>query len=105
MPGRTGFDFNGASQSFNVLAEYLFGKVANTFLYLFYFYSELVIFFRHVQLFHLVLIVFCCLFQNTIIEKMEMTTPVITRKAQANGKKMEMTTPVITKKVLFSEFM
>lgn len=27
MPGRTGFDFNGASRSFNVLAEYLFGKV------------------------------------------------------------------------------
>ena len=27
MPGETGFDFNGASQSFNVLAEYLFGKV------------------------------------------------------------------------------
>ncbi|KAL9428097.1 hypothetical protein AB3S75_030149 [Citrus x aurantiifolia] len=26
MPGRTGFDFNGASRSFNVLAEYLFGK-------------------------------------------------------------------------------
>ncbi|XP_038702235.1 heme-binding-like protein At3g10130, chloroplastic [Tripterygium wilfordii] len=24
MPGKTGFDFNGASQSFNVLAEYLF---------------------------------------------------------------------------------
>lgn len=27
MPGKTGFDFNSASQSFNVLAEYLFGKV------------------------------------------------------------------------------
>lgn len=27
MPGKRGFDFNGASQSFNVLAEYLFGKV------------------------------------------------------------------------------
>ncbi|ESW34900.1 hypothetical protein PHAVU_001G190400 [Phaseolus vulgaris] len=26
MPGKRGFDFNGASQSFNVLAEYLFGK-------------------------------------------------------------------------------
>ncbi|GMJ02912.1 SOUL heme-binding protein 4 [Hibiscus trionum] len=26
MPGKTGFDFNGSSQSFNVLAEYLFGK-------------------------------------------------------------------------------
>lgn len=27
MPGKYGFDFDGASQSFNVLAEYLFGKV------------------------------------------------------------------------------
>lgn len=27
MPGKYGFDFNGASQSFNTLAEYLFGKV------------------------------------------------------------------------------
>ncbi|KAG6596570.1 Heme-binding-like protein, chloroplastic, partial [Cucurbita argyrosperma subsp. sororia] len=26
MPGKSGFDFNGASQSFNVLAGYLFGK-------------------------------------------------------------------------------
>ncbi|XP_062219217.1 heme-binding-like protein At3g10130, chloroplastic [Phragmites australis] len=26
MPGSTGFDFNGSSQSFNVLASYLFGK-------------------------------------------------------------------------------
>ncbi|KOM39050.1 hypothetical protein LR48_Vigan03g243200 [Vigna angularis] len=26
MPGKRGFDFNGASRSFNVLAEYLFGK-------------------------------------------------------------------------------
>lgn len=32
---------------------------------------------------------------------MEMTTPVITRAAQSDGKKMEMTTPVITKKVIF----
>lgn len=29
MPGKYGFDFNGSSQSFNVLAEYLFGKVFN----------------------------------------------------------------------------
>ncbi|PRQ43947.1 putative SOUL heme-binding protein [Rosa chinensis] len=62
MPGKSGFDFNGASQSFNVLAEYLFGK-------------------------------------NTTREKMEMTTPVFTRKAQSDGEKMEMTTPVITKRV------
>jgi hypothetical protein len=27
MPGKSGFDFSGASQSFNALAEYLFGKV------------------------------------------------------------------------------
>ena len=31
MPGRSGFDFNGSSQSFNVLASYLFGKVFATF--------------------------------------------------------------------------
>jgi hypothetical protein len=31
MPGKTGFDFNGASKSFNVLAEYLFGKVVRKF--------------------------------------------------------------------------
>ncbi|KAI7999088.1 Heme-binding-like protein [Camellia lanceoleosa] len=62
MPGKYGFDFNGASQSFNVLAEYLFGK-------------------------------------NTTKDRMEMTTPVFTRKTQSDGEKMEMTTPVITKKL------
>lgn len=62
MPGKNGFDLNGASQSFNVLAEYLFGK-------------------------------------NTAKEKIEMTTPVLTRKTQSNGEKMEMTTPVITKRL------
>lgn len=31
MPGKSGFDFSGSSQSFNVLAEYLFGKVVETF--------------------------------------------------------------------------
>ncbi|CAA7059999.1 unnamed protein product [Microthlaspi erraticum] len=61
MPGENGFDFYGASRSFNVLAEYLFGK-------------------------------------NTVNEKMEMTTPVVTRKVQSVGKKMEITTPVITRK-------
>ncbi|XP_010683730.2 heme-binding-like protein At3g10130, chloroplastic [Beta vulgaris subsp. vulgaris] len=60
MPGKEGFDFFGASQSFNVLAEYLFGK-------------------------------------NRPNEKMEMTTPVITRRT-SDGEKMEMTTPVITKR-------
>ncbi|CAD6244449.1 unnamed protein product [Miscanthus lutarioriparius] len=29
MPGRSGFDFNGSSQSFNVLASYLFGKATS----------------------------------------------------------------------------
>lgn len=61
MPGKMGFDIYGSSQSFNVLAEYLFGK-------------------------------------NTRKEKMDMTTPVVTRKSQSDGQKMEMTTPVITKK-------
>ncbi|KAL9256811.1 Heme-binding-like protein [Drosera capensis] len=61
MPGRGGFDFYGSSQSFNVLAEYLFGK-------------------------------------NEVQEKMDMTTPVITRRIISDGEKMEMTTPVITKK-------
>ncbi|PSR98512.1 Heme-binding-like protein [Actinidia chinensis var. chinensis] len=60
MPGKYGFDFNGASQSFNILAEYLFGK-------------------------------------NTTKERMEMTTPVLTRKS--GGERMEMTTPVITRKL------
>ncbi|KAG9459102.1 hypothetical protein H6P81_003610 [Aristolochia fimbriata] len=61
MPGRAGFDFAGASKSFNVLAAYLFGE-------------------------------------NVAKEKMEMTTPVYTRKAQSEGERMEMTTPVITKR-------
>ncbi|KAL1193889.1 Heme-binding-like protein [Cardamine amara subsp. amara] len=61
MSGDGGFDFYGASKSFNVLADYLFGK-------------------------------------NTVKEKMEMTTPVVTRKVQSFGEKMEMTTPVITSK-------
>ena len=37
--------------------------------------------------------------KNTTKEKMEMTTPVYTRKVQSDGEKMEMTTPVITKRV------
>ncbi|XP_068664156.1 heme-binding-like protein At3g10130, chloroplastic [Aristolochia californica] len=61
MPGKTGFDFTGASKSFNVLAAYLFGE-------------------------------------NVAKEKMEMTSPVFTRKDQSEGERMEMTTPVITKK-------
>lgn len=62
MPGKKGFDFYGASQSFNVLAEYLFGK-------------------------------------NITNEKMEMTTPVVTRRTASDGEKMEMTTPVISRRV------
>lgn len=62
MPGKSGFDFIGSSQSFNALAEYLFGK-------------------------------------NTTKEKMEMTTPVFTRKTPSDGEKMDMTTPVITKRL------
>ncbi|KAF6165919.1 hypothetical protein GIB67_012816 [Kingdonia uniflora] len=34
--------------------------------------------------------------KNTKNDRMEMTTPVITRKGQSDGEKMEMTTPVIT---------
>ncbi|XP_073013492.1 heme-binding-like protein At3g10130, chloroplastic [Typha latifolia] len=62
MPGKTGFDFNGSSQSFNVLAAYLFGK--NTM-------SEQMemttpVFTRKVQ---------------SSGEKMDMTTPVITKRS------------------------
>ncbi|GAB2300717.1 hypothetical protein Dimus_034754 [Dionaea muscipula] len=66
MPGKRGFDFYGASQSFNLLAEYLFGK-------------------------------------NKVKEKMEMTTPVITRRTISDGERMEMTTPVITKRTADQE--
>lgn len=41
--------------------------------------------------------------QNTTKERMEMTTPVITRRAPADGEKMEMTTPVITRRVIFGD--
>ncbi|KQJ99733.1 heme-binding-like protein At3g10130, chloroplastic [Brachypodium distachyon] len=36
--------------------------------------------------------------ENTRSEQMEMTTPVLTRKAEIGSEKMDMTTPVITKK-------
>eukprot|EP00262_Sarcandra_glabra_P009065 TRINITY_DN23050_c0_g1_i1.p1 TRINITY_DN23050_c0_g1~~TRINITY_DN23050_c0_g1_i1.p1 ORF type:complete len:298 (-),score=41.81 TRINITY_DN23050_c0_g1_i1:256-1149(-) len=36
--------------------------------------------------------------KNTTSKRMEMTTPVITRKDLSDGEKMEMTTPVITKR-------
>ncbi|KAJ0263709.1 Heme-binding-like protein [Hirschfeldia incana] len=63
MPGGTGFDFYGASRSFNVLAEYLFGK--NTVNENMEMTTPVVT--RKVQ---------------SVGEKMEMTTPVITRKAK-----------------------
>ncbi|KAJ0973408.1 hypothetical protein J5N97_021367 [Dioscorea zingiberensis] len=62
MPGKTGFDFNGASQSFNVLAAYLFGK--NTASEQMEMTTPVVT--RKVQ---------------SEGEKMEMTTPVITRQS------------------------
>lgn len=62
MPAKTGFDFYGASQGFNTLAAYLFGK-------------------------------------NKKREGMEMTTPVIVSRIQAEGEKMEMTTPVISRQM------
>nr|DAD28836.1 TPA_asm: hypothetical protein HUJ06_030304 [Nelumbo nucifera] len=61
MPGKTGFDFSGSSQSFNILAEYLFGK--NT-------VSEKM---------EMTTPVFTQKTQSGG-EKMEMTTPVITRQ-------------------------
>ncbi|XP_020111176.1 heme-binding-like protein At3g10130, chloroplastic isoform X1 [Ananas comosus] len=67
MPGQAGFDFNGASQSFNVLAAYLFGK--NT-------ASEQMemttpVYTRKVQ---------------PSGEKMDMTTPVITKRSPEQDK-------------------
>lgn len=67
MPGKTGFDFNGSSQAFNVLASYLFGK--NT-------ASEQMemttpVFTRKAQ---------------SSGEKMDMTTPVIAKQSGEWGK-------------------
>nr|XP_010931138.1 heme-binding-like protein At3g10130, chloroplastic [Elaeis guineensis] len=67
MPGKTGFDFNGSSQAFNVLASYLFGK--NT-------AGEQMemttpVFTRKVQ---------------SGGENMDMTTPVITKQSGDQGK-------------------
>lgn len=95
MPGRTGFNFNGASQSFNVLAEYLFGKVDRIVFIIdsVHLMCKCLSWFAYCESFLL------HYFQNTKRETMEMTTPVITRKTQSDGEKMEMTTPVISKKV------
>jgi hypothetical protein len=67
MPGKYGFDFNGASQSFNVLAEYLFGK--NTMK----------------ESMEMTTPVFTRKTQSDG-ERMEMTTPVITRKLEDQDK-------------------
>ncbi|KAG8059065.1 hypothetical protein GUJ93_ZPchr0002g24451 [Zizania palustris] len=67
MPGRTGFDFNGSSQSFNVLASYLFGKnMASE-------QMEMTtpVFIRNGE---------------PSGEKMDMTTPVITKKSDDGNK-------------------
>ncbi|KZV17158.1 heme-binding-like protein chloroplastic [Dorcoceras hygrometricum] len=67
MPGKFGFDLSGASQSFNVLAEYLFGKNTDAK------QMEMTtpVFTRKVKS------------EGT---KMEMTTPVITRRAGKQDK-------------------
>ncbi|XP_015688621.2 heme-binding-like protein At3g10130, chloroplastic [Oryza brachyantha] len=70
MPGRTGFDFNGSSQSFNVLASYLFGKNTNS------------------EQMEMTTPVFTRKGEPNG-EKMDMTTPVITRKS-ANENKWKM---------------
>ncbi|XP_042440271.1 heme-binding-like protein At3g10130, chloroplastic isoform X2 [Zingiber officinale] len=70
MPGKTGFDFNGASQSFNVLASYLFGKnIANEQMEM-----STPVYTRKSQ---------------SDGETMDMTTPVITKKSP-NGDKWTM---------------
>ncbi|KAF3441653.1 hypothetical protein FNV43_RR15568 [Rhamnella rubrinervis] len=63
MPGKTGFDFNGASQSFNVLAEYLFGKNTTK------------------EKMEMTTPVFTRTAQSDG-KKMEMTTPVITKRVE-----------------------
>ncbi|ONK57437.1 uncharacterized protein A4U43_C09F510 [Asparagus officinalis] len=65
MPGNTGFDFNGASRGFNVLAEYLFGK--NTTAEQMEMTTPVIT--RKVQ---------------SDGEKMDMTTPVITKQSGDN---------------------
>ncbi|KAI3447464.1 hypothetical protein Pfo_004129 [Paulownia fortunei] len=67
MPGKYGFDFAGASQSFNVLAAYLFGK--NT---------------REKQM-EMTTPVFTRRIKSDG-EKMDMTTPVITRRVEDQDK-------------------
>lgn len=70
MPGRSGFDFNGSSQSFNVLASYLFGKNTTS------------------EQMEMTTPVFTRKGEPDG-EKMDMTTPVITKKS-ANENKWKM---------------
>ncbi|KAF0934241.1 hypothetical protein E2562_023603 [Oryza meyeriana var. granulata] len=70
MPGRSGFDFNGSSQSFNVLASYLFGKNTTS------------------EQMEMTTPVFTRKGEPNG-EKMEMTTPVVTKKS-ANENKWKM---------------
>ncbi|GAB4856389.1 hypothetical protein Ancab_014309 [Ancistrocladus abbreviatus] len=70
MPGKTGFDYYGASQSFNILAEYLFGKNMAK---------------EQMEMTTPVI----TRKTSSAGERMEMTTPVITRKI-ANQEKWEM---------------
>ncbi|XP_078157269.1 SOUL heme-binding family protein [Carex rostrata] len=70
MPGRNGFDFNGASQSFNVLASYLFGKNTGN------------------EQMEMTTPVYTQKVES-IGEKMDMTTPVITRRS-ADQEKWQM---------------
>lgn len=94
MPGREGFDFYGASQSFSVLAEYLFGKVFITFSFREYAVETI----TWCELLWWLCTLLCAI-QNIANEKMGMTTPVTTSKSSSGGEKMEMTTPVITRRV------
>ncbi|CAL9099845.1 unnamed protein product [Musa textilis] len=65
MPGKTGFDFNGSSQAFNVLAAYLFGKNITS------------------EQMEMTTPVYTRKSQSDGV-KMDMTTPVITNKASSS---------------------
>ncbi|KAJ1279386.1 hypothetical protein BS78_04G152100 [Paspalum vaginatum] len=67
MPGRSGFDFNGSSQSFNVLASYLFGKNTTA------------------EQMEMTTPVFTQKRESNS-ETMDMTTPVITKKSAGENK-------------------
>ncbi|URE45327.1 SOUL heme-binding protein [Musa troglodytarum] len=67
MPGKTGFDFNGSSQAFNVLAAYLFGKNITS------------------EQMEMTTPVYTRKSQSDGV-KMDMTTPVITNKASSSDK-------------------